>query len=301
MNCHSANISNYVDYHLQPIVKEILSYVKERQDFLKKLEKVKDIPLDSLLVTLDVKSLNTNNPNNKGIKAVKKSYEKYKEKTVSTKVIITFLSLILTLNNFVLNCTHYLQTTSCALGTICALSYANIFMAIFEAKHIYPYIKEKSLLYLRYIDDIFMIWKGTKVELLTFIKELNEKHKTIKFDFQISPRKIAFLAAMLYKDENNNIPTTLYHKPTDQQAFLHAKSEHPRSLKNSIPYSQALRLKRMCSTSTEFDKNCAIIKQTFLDRQYKEEVLDQQINYSHVKKKQQKQNSTINNIQQHTP
>ena len=111
----------------------------------------------------------------------------------------------------------------CAMGTICAPSYANIFMANVEAKHIYPYIKEKSLLYLRYIDDIFMIWKGTKVELITFIKEPNEKHKTIEFDFQISPRKIAFLDAMLYKDENNNIQTTLYRKPTDQQAFLHAK------------------------------------------------------------------------------
>ena len=82
---------------------------------------------------------------------------------------------------------------------------------------------------------------------------------------------------MLYKDENNNIKTTLYGKPTDQQAFLLAKSEHPRSLKNSILYSQALRLKTICSTSTEFDKNCAIIKQKILDRQYKEEVLDEQI------------------------
>ena len=50
-----------------------------------------------------------------------------------------------------------------------------------------------SLLYLRYIDDIFMIWKDTKAELMTFIKELNEKHKTIKFDFQISPQKLHFL------------------------------------------------------------------------------------------------------------
>ena len=225
VNCHAANISKYVDYHLQPIVKEIPSYIKDTQDFLKKLEKVKDIPLESLLVTLDVKSLYTNIPNNEGIKAVKESYEKYKEKTVSTKVIITFLSLILTLNNFVFNYTHYLQTMGCAtMGTICAPSYANIFMANFEAKHIYPYIKEKPPLYLRYIDDIFMIWKGTKVELIKFIKELNEKHKTITFDFQISPRKIAFLDAMLYKDENNNIQTTLYRKPTDQQAFLHAKS-----------------------------------------------------------------------------
>ena len=112
---------------------------------------------------------------------------------------------------------------------------------------------------------------------MTFIKELNEKHKTIKFDFQISPRKIAFLDAMLYKDENNNIQTTLYCKPIDQQAFLLTKSEHPRSLNSSILYSQALRLKAICSASTEFDKDCAIIKEKFLDRQYKEEVLDEQV------------------------
>ena len=104
----------------------------------------------------------------------------------------------------------------CAMGTICAPSYVNIFMAKFEAKHIYPYIKEKSLLYLRYIDDIFIMWKGTKAELMTFIKQLNEKHETIKFHFRISPRKIASFDAMLYKDENSNIQTTLYRKPTDQ-------------------------------------------------------------------------------------
>ena len=99
-------------------------------------------------------------------------------------------------------------------------------------------VKEKSLLYLRYIANMFMIWKGTKAELMAFIKELNKKQKTIKFDVQISPRKIAFLGVMLYIDKNNNIQTTLYRKATDQQA-----SEHPRSLKSSIPYSQALSLK----------------------------------------------------------
>ena len=39
VNCHTANISKYVDYHLQPIVKETLSYVRDTQDILKKLEK----------------------------------------------------------------------------------------------------------------------------------------------------------------------------------------------------------------------------------------------------------------------
>ena len=80
VNCHTANISKYVDYHLQPIVTEIPSYVKDTQDFLKKFEKVKDIPQEILLVTLDVKSLYTNIPNNEGIKAIKESYERYKKK-----------------------------------------------------------------------------------------------------------------------------------------------------------------------------------------------------------------------------
>ena len=70
----------------------------------------------------------------------------------------------------------------CAVGTIYALVYANIFMVQFEAKHIFPYIHGKALLFLRYIDDIFMIWNGTNEELILFIDEVNKKHKTIKFD-----------------------------------------------------------------------------------------------------------------------
>ena len=159
---------------------------KAHKIFSKKIEKVKYIPQERLLVTLDVKSPYINIQNNEDIKAVEESYEKYKEKMVSTNVIITFLSLILTLNNFVFISTHYLQTMGCAMGTIYV-----------------QYIKKMSLLYLRYNDEIFMIWKGTKPELTTFIKDLNEKHKTIKSDFQVSSRKIAFLDAVLYKDGNN--------------------------------------------------------------------------------------------------
>ena len=106
-----------------------------------------------------------------------------------------------------------------AMGTICAPCYANIFMENFEAKLIYQHIKEMSLLYLRYADNMSMIWKGTKAKLTKFIKELKQKHKTIKFDFQVSPRKIPFLDTMVYKDEKNKIKTILHHKPTYEQAF----------------------------------------------------------------------------------
>ena len=64
VNCHTSGISKYVDYHLQPIVKDIPSYVRDTKFFLIKLNYVKHIPKESLLVTLDVRSLYTNIPNN---------------------------------------------------------------------------------------------------------------------------------------------------------------------------------------------------------------------------------------------
>ena len=50
---------------------------------------------------------------------------------------------------------------------------------------------------------------------------------------------------MVYKDKANNLQTTLYRKPTDQQSRLHAKYEHPSAFENSIAYSQMLRVKTM--------------------------------------------------------
>ena len=68
----------------------------------------------------------------------------FSRRTVGTKVITTFLSLILTLNNFLFNCKNYLQIKGCVMGTICAPAYANIFMDHFERKYISSVIRQKG-------------------------------------------------------------------------------------------------------------------------------------------------------------
>ena len=120
ISCPTSKISEYVDYHLQSVIKQILSYVKDTNDFISKLKAVETVPDNSCLVLLDVKSLQKNIPNSEGIKAMKTSLGK----TITAKVITTFLSLILTLSNFVFSCKSYIQVKGCAMGTICALSYA---------------------------------------------------------------------------------------------------------------------------------------------------------------------------------
>ena len=123
---------------LQPIVKEIPSYVKDANDFIQKFNQIEELPENSLLVTSVAKPSYTNIPNNEGTKEFKEAYDKHPNKTVSTKVITTFLSLILTLNNLIFNSVSYIQKMGCAMGIVCAPSYANLFMAQFGEKAYIP-------------------------------------------------------------------------------------------------------------------------------------------------------------------
>ena len=173
------------------MVKQIPSYIKDTHDFIYKINDIGNIPPNSYLVMIDVKSLYSNITNSEGIAAGKNAYDNYPKKYIATRVITTFLALILRLNNFTFNCKH-LQIKLCAMSTICAPSNTNIFMASFESKYIYPYIKEKVVTFLRFGDDLIMIWTGTEEELLKFINKLNQKHKTANLISSIQKQKQSF-------------------------------------------------------------------------------------------------------------
>ena len=83
INCRTSEISRFVDHHLKPLVREIPSYIKDANDFIKKINNF-PIPTNSLLVTMDVKSLYASIPNNKGIASVKKKCDRYLKKTIRT-------------------------------------------------------------------------------------------------------------------------------------------------------------------------------------------------------------------------
>ena len=90
---------------------------------------------------MDVSALYTNIPNDEGILAVKNTLTNNKVSNILINVILTFLSMILTLNNFVLNGKHYLQTKGCAMGIKChrimqtySWEYLNKTTSIIESK-----------------------------------------------------------------------------------------------------------------------------------------------------------------------
>ena len=69
-NSHpTERISQFVDYHINPLVSTLDSHIKDTTDFLNKLSNLGNLPNNAILVTLDVSSLYTNIPHNQGIDA----------------------------------------------------------------------------------------------------------------------------------------------------------------------------------------------------------------------------------------
>ena len=109
-------------------------------------------------------------------------------------------------------------------------------------------------MWVRFINDIFLIWKGDKDSLIDFLDYLNNVVPSIKFTHEISTDSVNFLDTTVLKDGQGYINTDVYQKPTDTHPYLHWTSAHPPHLKCSIPYSQALRLRRICSSTDTLRK-----------------------------------------------
>ena len=104
----------------------------------------------------------------------------------------------------------------------------------------------------RLIDDIFFPWEYGETELLEFYNTLNNFNETIKFKINYSKDSVNFLDTTTYITDSK-IHTKLYSKPTDNQQYLHFSSCHPAHVKKAIPYSQALRYRRIIDVDTELN------------------------------------------------
>ena len=186
--------------------------------------------------------------------------------------LIKLLTLVLGKNNFDFNEKHYLQTGGTAMGTRVAPSYANTFMGWFEDQFVYTYTPE-PIIWKRFIDDIFIIWTHGQESLNTFVQHLNHCLPSIKFEADTSTSCIHFLDVTVSLDINHDLETDLYTKPTDSHNNLNYRSAHPRHCRDGIPYSQFLRLRRICSNRETFTHQCREMLKNFIRADYPPKVI----------------------------
>ena len=119
-----------------------------------------------------------------------------------------------------------------------------------------------------------MIWTAGQQSLQEFISHLNSCHDSIKFTAEISTKSVNFLDTTIYLKPTGSLEVDLYTKPTDSHNYLLFTSAHPQHCKISLPYSQFLRVRRICSTIENYDKHSMIMAKHFKRRGYPQDIIE---------------------------
>ena len=230
---------------------------------------------------MDVSSLYTNIDQDEGADACFEKLEQRTHKSIPSIILKKLILLVLRYNIFRFGSSFYTQIKGTCMGTPMAPNYANLFMDRFEEtllEEFYNKTGKKPVVWWRYIDDIFVIWKDgdeSLKEFLNFTQNFSTHKKmksNIKFTVSQSTEEVNFLDVRIIS-KNGNITTSVYSKPTDSHLYLNSKSNHPRHIIRNIPKSQFLRLRRICSDTADFMQQCGKYMKYFTQRGYNEEKL----------------------------
>ena len=104
-------------------------------------------------------------------------------------------------------------------------------------------------------------------QFFLIITSVNSFHPALKYTWEISETSLAFLDIKV-SIRGNVLCTSVHYKPTDSHSYLLYSSSHPSHVKNSIPYSQFLRLRRLCSDDSDFSSKSEEMCQFFEKRGY---------------------------------
>ena len=95
VNCYTTNMSQYIDYHLQAVVKQIPSYIKFTNYLINKINGIGNILPNSYLVDMDIKLLYTNTLYLKGIAKNIRQLSAGLDKSNSQWCVLTYSCFIL--------------------------------------------------------------------------------------------------------------------------------------------------------------------------------------------------------------
>ncbi|XP_031751078.1 uncharacterized protein LOC116408410 [Xenopus tropicalis] len=263
-------LSELIDLYLQPLVQRLTSFVQDTKHVLQIIDLIE---WDDTFAwaTIDVASLYSCIPHDRGLTAISYHLERYSTYDVATQnFILNAIDFLLTHNFFKFDGTFYLQKCGTSMGAKFAPTYANLYMGWWEESHIYGDTSgyaHKIVLYKRYVDDLLLIWCGTEGEFTHFVDKININDLNLKFTYEFHKQTISFLDLSL-TIRNTRIDTSIFRKTCSGNSLLRADSCHPSHLFKGIPLGQFIRLRRNCNTDKAFLEQSLLLRDRFLERGY---------------------------------
>ncbi|OCT75752.1 hypothetical protein XELAEV_18030940mg [Xenopus laevis] len=148
-------------------------------------------------------------------------------------------------------------------------------MSWFEEGHVYTDVlfARHCLAWWRYIDDVFLIWRGDLDSLSAFREAINNANDDIKFTMTADLHSVNFLDVQIIRSQDRFM-TRMFSKPTDRNQLLTFDSFHPPAVKKSIPISQFTRVCRITNDPTWVDHDLTTMRNKLVHRGYPPDRLD---------------------------
>eukprot|EP00061_Rhincodon_typus_P009778 g33538.t1 len=253
-------------------------YINDSSDGLRRFQNFQFTGSSRLLFTMDVQSLYTSIPHQDGLLVLRFFLGQRPEPSPPTTTLLHLVELVLILNNFSFNSSHFLQVRGVAMGTRMGPSYAFLVFGYVEHSLFQSCSGPHPQLFLRYIDDITGAASLSRSELAKFIDLASNFHPSLTFTWSISDSPLPFLNISVSISEDI-LATNIHHKPTDSHSYLDSTSSHPASCEDSIPFSQFLRLRCICSDEVNFNKGPSEMTTFFLNRGFPSTIVDRALNW----------------------
>ncbi|CAF4117108.1 unnamed protein product [Adineta steineri] len=241
-------------------------------DVIKQLETYVDngyFKSTTRFITADVKNLYTMIPRQGALETLIRFLLKHSNNrkigTLYIDTILRMARLILDTNCFAYKNNYYQQIHGGAMGSAFTQVLANIYMLEWEQDLIQHQLKHKEI-YGRYIDDIFMTTNQSLDDIQTELEKA--QHKDVNIEIECTIASTVNYLDVTITNEEGQLKTTVYHKPTAEPYYLPYRSDHPHKYHRNIPFSALTRAARLCSNVHDFNLEHLRIEMSLLLGQY---------------------------------
>lgn len=276
-NCNwvTHNLSYWISHELNGLMHKASTVLKDSSQLVRELQwptlkrKLEHDGKEIYLVSADVVALYPNIDRIRGMRMIEQFLSKHYSYNTKGRLEFLLKALTFILQNGLIRFLNdvYQQVNGSEMGSSCSPAYANIFMHMIEKSTVETWMNKGTLLYYkRFIDDTFMIIKGSPNHIVELMNELNHLDETIKFTHVSSQTSLDFLDIVInFNQRQRRFKTSVYQKTLNRYAYLPFKSWHTPAMKSGFIKGEAIRYARLCSEKQDFTE----ILELFIFRLYK--------------------------------
>lgn len=234
------------------------------------------------LVTGDVESFYTNVSVASTIDSLRQAMHSMESKGgVDMTAIADLAEVVMATNCFGFNGTWYHQEQGIAMGTPCAPSFANVNLGLKEI--LVPEIvdaggREGLILYLRYIDDIFLVFKGDRTALQSCLDNLSTKLAPFTIGWEVSSTRnsTSFLDIEFFFEQGwgpLGLQSKVFRKRMNKHQYIPWSSAHPDAVKKAFIKAELTRFMVISSNKSLFEERVTEFMKALRRRGYPSDTL----------------------------